>query len=106
MKKVIIDGVEYRAVTPEVKEEKRSTLWVIRNPDCKAYTACRTREALEKLNLYEGYNPMFKVLVPNENEIIVSEDDVRKAYNQYYYEFPIANFKRFLDLLGFKKDGV
>lgn len=103
---LIINNKRY-VHTPEVN--KRNTLWVIRNPDLKGYTARVTREELEKLNLFEGYNQPFEVLIPKGNEIIVSEDDAYLALSSYMHTPYLEkdnNYKLFLECLGFKKDGV
>ncbi len=94
---LIINGITYRAVTPDVKEEKRIEGWI----DLKDYG--QTWKAMSEYKTLKQTTRMIEI---KENEIVLSEDDVRKSYNQYYSEWPVANFSRFLELLGFKKDGV
>ena len=98
MKKVIIDGVEYRAVTPETKEEKRREFWIEYRED-DGY-AVNEDECGKQLS---GPREIFHVVAIKENEIIVSEDKAGEVLSKYvdscWLDDCMAEF-------GFKKDGV
>ena len=100
MKKVIIDGVEYRAVTPEVKEETPERLvFFIRSIGNYFYADLEVDRDKDRKYLC-------KAVELRENEIIVSEDDVRNAWRGCIRPKDGGHYAEFLKLLGFKKDGV
>lgn len=101
MKKVIIDGVEYIPVTPEVKEEKRREYFLYPNGYDLSKWSIRNCWMVS-----EFHGAPFKVVEIKENEIIVSEDEVRNAWRGCIRPKDGGHYAEFLKLLGFKKDGV
>lgn len=100
MKKVIIDGIEYVPVTPEVKEEKRLEGYT----DGYVSLSGAVLFYLEKLEDKDT-----RMIEIREGEIIVSENDVRKALANSLglsltggIHFTESKFLKEL----FKKDGV
>lgn len=101
MKKVIIDGVEYIPVTPEVKEEKRREI-VVANKFNSVSSVCSDFKVTGITGAMRNLERAEFVEI-KENEIILSEDDVKNAWlKAEYVGYPTAFFKA----LGFKKDGV
>lgn len=90
---LIINGIIYKAVKDtEVKEEKRIEGYT------DGYVSSHNSLLVHTLKNEDADIRMIEI---KENEIIVSEDEVRKAWDKANY-----NFIYFRQYLGFKKDGV
>lgn len=95
---LIINGKLY-VHTPDVKEEKRRELYVVKHN-------CNTSNVSYHAYHYAPVAEHTRMIEIKENEIIVSEDDVRKAFHK---AFPVSNqqsLNNLMDAFGFKKDGV
>lgn len=108
MKKVIIDGVTYRAVTPDVKEEKRREFYgvVFHNEStniCNGYLWKEERSAKNSGRGSDGVVPdINKYIEIRDSEIIVSEDDVSRIIGLFADGMCEVDCLKVL----FKKDGV
>ncbi len=96
MKKVIIDGVEYIPVTPEVNEEKRLSGWVF----SKAFELEGIAPMSKNKNFEYTDTRMIEI---RDSEIIVSEDKVGEVLSKYVDSCWLDDC---MAELGFKKDGV
>ena len=101
---LIINGVTYRAVTPEVKEEKRLEGWIVSKVFNLKGMADLTKN---KESVYDDT----RMIEIKENEVIINKDMLAKEWFNIFnlahdgsYSSPV--FERLLKNLGFKKDGV
>ena len=83
MKKVIIDGVEYIPVTPEVNEEKRDR---ITGAYCHIYShGFKQLRWSRHIDIYpdRDHKECVELIERKENEIIVSEDKAGEVLSKY-----------------------
>lgn len=110
MKKVIIDGVEYVPVTPEVKEEKRREFFVNCVDSIEEFGLGRLRINAWSTPVRDNSNPHeMRFIHIKENEIIVSGDEAYMALSVFMCDPFIKknnDYETYLETLGFKKDGV
>ena len=102
MKKVIIDGVEYVPVTPEVKEENRDR---ITGAYCHIYSnGFRRLRWARHIDIYPDpeHKECVELVERKENEIIVSKDDVSRIIGLFADGMCEVDCLKVL----FKKDGV
>lgn len=85
---------------PTVAEEpkKPREFWAIRKPDLSEYVLARSREEIESLSLYEGFNPPFKVSEIPPGHKLVSREMLVRALDGI--DVGYENHLRFLRILG------